>query len=69
LPPSKPLIGLAEPLLVQGYEGMKPRAAKIPIEGKPRLAETLERLVQLYDGWGKPDQAKRWRRVLATHKP
>jgi hypothetical protein len=25
----------AEPLLVQGYEGMKQRAANIPIQGKP----------------------------------
>ena len=59
----------AEPLLVQGYEGMKQRAAKIPKEVKPRLAEALERLVQLYDAWGKPDEAARWRRELATHKP
>jgi WD40 repeat protein/tetratricopeptide (TPR) repeat protein len=54
----------AEPLLVEGYEGMKQRAAKIPIQGKPRLAEALERLVELYDAWGKPDQATRWRREL-----
>jgi tetratricopeptide (TPR) repeat protein len=58
----------AEPLLVQGYEGMKQRAAKIPIAGKPRLAEALERLVQLYDAWGKPDQATRWRRELESEK-
>jgi WD40 repeat protein/serine/threonine protein kinase/tetratricopeptide (TPR) repeat protein len=58
----------AEPLLVQGYEGLKQRAAKIPKEGKPRLAEALERLVQLYDAWGKPDQATRWRRELESEK-
>ena len=41
-------------LLLQGYEGMKRRAVKIPPQAKVRLTEALERLVQLYDGWGKP---------------
>jgi tetratricopeptide (TPR) repeat protein len=58
----------AEPLLVQGYEGMKQRAAKITLGNKPRLAEALERLVELYDAWGKPDQAARWRRELESEK-
>ena len=58
----------AEPLLVQGYEGMKQRAAKIPKEGKPRLAEAMERLVQLYGAWGKPDQATIWRRAIESEK-
>jgi hypothetical protein len=58
----------AEPLLVRGYEGMKQRAAKIPIVGKPRLAEAQERLVELYDAWDKPDQATRWRRGLESEK-
>ena len=58
----------AEPLLVQGYEGMKERAAKIPKEGQHRVTEALARLVQLYDDWGKPDQAIRWRRELETVK-
>ena len=38
----------AEPLLLSGYKGMKQREAGIPPEGKPRLSETLQRLVQLY---------------------
>jgi hypothetical protein len=25
----------------------------------------LERLVQLYDAWGKPDEAAKWRKELA----
>ena len=29
----------AEPLLVEGYEGMQQREAAIPPEGKPRLTE------------------------------
>jgi hypothetical protein len=58
----------AELLLVQGYEGMKQRASRIPKEYKPRLAEALERLVQMYDAWGRPEQATRWRRELESEK-
>jgi eukaryotic-like serine/threonine-protein kinase len=59
----------AEPLLVQGYEGLRQRAAKIPKERRPRLAEAMERLVQFYDAWGKPDEAARWRRELNPAAP
>jgi tetratricopeptide (TPR) repeat protein len=51
----------AEPLLVQGYEGLKQREDKIPVPNKVMLRDALERLVQLYDGSGKSDQAARWR--------
>jgi serine/threonine protein kinase/Tfp pilus assembly protein PilF len=51
----------AEPLLRTGYEEMKQRQGKIPAQGQARLTEALDRLVQLYDAWGKPDQAARWR--------
>jgi hypothetical protein len=54
----------AEPLLRQGYEGLKQREAKIPPAAKARLSEAIERLVQLYDAWGKKDQADRWRKEL-----
>ena len=47
---------------------MKARAAKMPAQGKPRLSEALERLVQLYDAWGKPDQAAEWREKLKREK-
>ena len=56
----------AEPLLLAGYEGMKEREAKIPPQGKIRLTEALERLVQLYDAWGKTDEAAEWRKKLAA---
>jgi tetratricopeptide (TPR) repeat protein/tRNA A-37 threonylcarbamoyl transferase component Bud32 len=51
----------AEPLLLEGYQGMKEREAKIPAPQRRRLAETLVQIVQLYDAWGKTDQADRWR--------
>ena len=56
----------AEPLLVQGYEGMKAREATIPPHYKKRLTEAAERIVQLYDAWGKPEQAAAWRKRLQT---
>jgi hypothetical protein len=58
----------AEPLLVEGYEGLKQREAKIPPAGKPNLTSALERLVHLYDAWGKPEQAEQWRKELEAHK-
>src|SRR5262249_38713560 len=51
----------AEPLLLAGYEGMKQRAAKIPLSGKPYQSAALERIVQLYEAWGKPEKAAEWR--------
>ena len=56
----------AEPLLLAGYEGMKQREDRIPAVGKPRLKETLQRLVQLYDATGRPDQAAEWKQKLAA---
>ncbi len=58
----------AEPLLVQGYEGMKQREAQIPATGKIRLTEALERVVQFYEATGKPDEAATWRKKLDTNK-
>jgi eukaryotic-like serine/threonine-protein kinase len=55
----------SEPLIVSGYEGMKAREAKIPPPGKPRLTEAAERVVKLYEAWGKKDKAAEWRARLA----
>ena len=49
----------AEPLLVEGYEKMAPpKAAAI------RKREALERVIKLYEAWGKPDKAAAWRMRL-----
>jgi serine/threonine protein kinase/Tfp pilus assembly protein PilF len=58
----------AEPFLLQGYEGMKEREAKIKRMDRVALTETLERLVQLYDAWGKTDKADQWRNKLQTER-
>ena len=55
----------AEPLLLAGYEGMKQRVTQIPPQAKDlRLREAVERLVQIYNAWNKPDRAAEWQKKL-----
>jgi hypothetical protein len=58
----------AEPLLLDGYEGLKQHESQIPAQAKSTLADALRRLVQLYDGWDKKDKADEWRRKLEEQK-
>ena len=58
----------AEPVLLSGYGGMKQREAAISPQSKVRVTEALERLVQLYDAWGNPDEAAKWRKELETRR-
>jgi hypothetical protein len=55
----------AEPLIVSGYEGMKAREARIPRPSKPSFTEAAERVVRLYEEWGKKEKAAEWRTRLA----
>jgi hypothetical protein len=59
----------AEPLLLSGYEGLKQRADKIPAAGSMRPQQALQRLVQLYEETGRPDQAAQWKKLLAPSDP
>jgi non-specific serine/threonine protein kinase/serine/threonine-protein kinase len=54
----------AEPLLLAGYEGLKQREEKIAPGYKIRLTEAIDRLVQLYEAWGKPGKAAAWKARL-----
>jgi tetratricopeptide (TPR) repeat protein len=54
----------AEPLIVGGYEGLKAREGKIPASARLRLSEAAGRVVQLYESWGKCNQAMEWRNKL-----
>jgi eukaryotic-like serine/threonine-protein kinase len=51
----------AEPLLLEGYEGMKAREKTIPPQGKVRLTEALDRLIELYTATNQPDEVQKWR--------
>jgi hypothetical protein len=57
----------AKPLLEAGYEGMKAREKTIPPEGKVRLTEALERLIELYTATNQPDEVKKWRAERAKY--
>jgi len=59
----------AEPLLRKGYEGLLQHKERIPAGfQRIQLTEVLGWLVQLYDDWGKPDEAARWRKQLEADK-
>ena len=52
----------AEPLLLQGYQGIEERAQTIPAQDKKCSSEALDHLVQLYSSWGKKEKAEQWRK-------
>jgi serine/threonine protein kinase/predicted negative regulator of RcsB-dependent stress response len=58
----------AEPLLLQGYEGMKQRRSQIHTPGLARLPEAVERLVSLYEATNQAEKAKAWREKLPADK-
>ena len=50
----------AEPLLIDGYQGLKARERDI--RTPTRLLESLDRIIHLYDAWDQPDKSAAWRR-------
>jgi hypothetical protein len=54
----------AEPLLVSAQEGL---ARALGAEHRDTL-RVVDELVRLYDAWGKPDKAARWRKRLPPPK-
>jgi serine/threonine protein kinase/tetratricopeptide (TPR) repeat protein len=54
----------AESLLLSGYQGMLQRKTTIPWERRPALQNGAERILQLYESWGKSEKAVPWRKKL-----
>jgi len=54
----------AEPLLLEGYEGMSARKDRIEVPDWYHLGRACEWLVQLYEAWGSPVKAAEWKRKL-----
>jgi serine/threonine protein kinase/tetratricopeptide (TPR) repeat protein len=54
----------AEPLLLEGYEGLK---ARTKVTEGDRLPEAIDRLVELCTATGRPDEAARWRAERAKY--
>ncbi len=57
----------AEPPLLAGYEGMKLRESTVPEQGKVRLPEALDRLIELSTATNKPDEVKKWQAERAKY--
>ena len=57
----------AEPLVVGGAEGMLARRARMSTRATRRLIEGFDRVVILYEAWGRPADAARWRRSFAQY--
>src|SRR5262249_8370658 len=56
----------AEPLLLAHYAALERRSEETPSPSiRTQLTESAQRLVRLYDAWGKPDEAEKWRGRLA----
>ena len=54
----------AEPLLLDGYEGLSVRRAELTGTARRFLTEAENRVVALYKAWGKPEQARAWEMKL-----
>ncbi len=56
----------AEPLLVQSIEQLLARESANPGRGREIYRQAAgDRILQLYEAWGKPDEATRWRKKLS----
>lgn len=59
----------AEKLLLAGYKGLKENVSTTPGWGKYYLPDTMDWLGQLYEAWGKPDEARKWLAERAKYPP
>jgi len=53
--------------LRKGYEGMKQREKTIPSEGRVRLPEALDRLIDFSTVTNKPDEVTKWQAERAEY--
>ena len=54
----------AEPLVVEGFDGLRKREPSVPAGSRIIISEAAERIVDLYDSWGKREVASQWRTKL-----
>jgi hypothetical protein len=51
----------AEPLLLEGYQGMAARKERIRVPDWYQLDRAREWIAKLYQAWGKPEKAAGWK--------
>ncbi len=56
----------AEPLILSVYNGLKKQESTLRDYARPFVKEDGERVVKLYQAWGKPGEAADWRKKLAN---
>ena len=59
----------AEPLLLGGHDGLHQREDRIAVPDRVVLAMAVNWLVELYQAWGKEDQADVWRQKQLRRGP
>jgi hypothetical protein len=52
----------AEPLLVEGNQGMVARKDRMGVPDRYHLSRAREWIVHLYQAWGRPEKADVWRK-------
>lgn len=56
----------ANPLVKDGWEGLKQQAATIPSEAKPRIVAAQKKVVQILESQEKGEEAARWRSEMES---
>jgi len=59
----------AEPMIVQGFEGLEARKTTIPAQFRSCVTKAGERVVRLYETWGQTEKAREWRKKLGLNTP
>ncbi|HEV3277262.1 MAG TPA: serine/threonine-protein kinase [Terriglobia bacterium] len=59
----------AEPLLLEGYQGMLARKDQMDVPNWYHLDRAREWIVQLYQAWGKPAKAAEWKKIASLTPP
>jgi serine/threonine protein kinase len=54
----------AEPLLVKSATGLVANAAKLSPRNRERMLAAVQRVIDLYDAWDRPEDAAHWRKQL-----
>jgi hypothetical protein len=58
----------AEPLLINGYQGLKDRIEQVPTPSRARIRDALDWLIELAHARKDADAAAKWRKERAAYK-
>ncbi len=58
----------AQPLLTESYEGLRKLESSRPIVARTLLSDNLQRIVDMFTDWDKPEEAAKWQSRLDEHR-